>query len=213
MARSNRYRISGTDLQDTLENWDSLMNFRVRLIACGGTALTLLNIKESTKDVDLIVPEKNEYHKLIKFLKALNYRYKGNGLAHDDDPNFIYQLWCGNRVFTTDLLESPLKENNHILINKWSHIYLGALNLPDLIITKMFRGTHADREDCIAAFATGQVDAEKLLDRYSEAARYDLNPEKVLQNFVYLTEDLHEERLISDKFYQKISDHQQSWGV
>jgi hypothetical protein len=204
MVRSNRYRISGIDLLDTLENWDSLMNFRVRLIACGGTALTLLNIKESTKDIDLIVPEKNEFDKLIKFLMALNYRFKGNGLAHEDDPNFIYQLWCGNRVFTTDLLESPLKGNNHILINRWSHIYLGVLNLTDLIITKMFRGTPADREDCIAAFATGQVKADKLFERYSEAARYDLNPEKVLQNFGYLAEGLHEEQLINDKFYQKV---------
>ncbi|MGD9113486.1 MAG: hypothetical protein PVI77_14090 [Desulfobacterales bacterium] len=204
MVRSNRYMTSGIDLLDTLENWDSLMNFRVRLIACGGTALTLLNIKESTKDIDLIVPEKNEYERLMKFLKALNYRYKGNGLAHDDAPNFIYQLWCGNRVFMTDLLESPLKENNHVLIKRWSHIYLGVLNLMDLIITKMFRGTPADREDCIAAFATGQVKAEKLLERYSEAARYDLNPEKVLQNFGYLAEGLHEAQLINDKFYQEV---------
>ena len=204
MVRSDRYRLDGVDLLDTLENWNSLMNFRVRLIACGGTALTLLNIKESTKDIDLIVPEKTEYDKLIKFLKALNYRYKGNGLAHDDDPNFIYQLWCGNRVFTTDLLESPLKDKNHILIKKWSHIYLGALNLSDLIITKMFRGTQADREDCIAAFATGQVDPEKLFERYSEAARYDLNPEKVMRNFAYLAEGLHENQLINDKFYQKV---------
>jgi len=204
MVRSNRYRISGIDLLDTLENWDSLMNFRIRLIACGGTALTLLKIKESTKDIDFIVPVKNEYDKLMKFLKALNYRYKGNGLTHEDDPNFIYQFWCGNRVFTTDLLESPLMENNHILINRWSHIYLGALNLTDLIITKMFRGTPADRKDCIAVFATGQVDAEKLLERYSKAARYDLNPQKVLQNFGYLAEGLHEEQLINDKFYQKV---------
>jgi hypothetical protein len=204
MVRSTRYRISGVDLLDTLENWDSLMNFRVRLIACGGTALTLLNIKESTKDIDLIVPETSEYDKLMKFLKALNYRYKGNGLAHEDDPNFIYQFWCGNKVFTTDLLESPMKENKHILINRWTHIYLGALNLTDLIITKMFRGTPADREDCLAAFATGQVDAEKLLESYSEAARYDLNPEKVMQNFGYLAEGLLEEQLISQKFYQKV---------
>ena len=204
MIRSNKYRLSGLDLLDTLENWDSLMNFRIRLIACGGTALTLLNIKESTKDVDLIVPKRNEYDKLVKFLMALNYRYKGNGLAHDDDPNFIYQLWCGNRVFKTDLLDSPLKDNNHTLIKRWSHIYLGALNLSDLIIIKMFRGSPADREDCIAAFATGQVDAEKLLVRYSEAARYDLNPEKVLQNFGYLAEGLHANKLISDKFYQKV---------
>jgi hypothetical protein len=204
MVRSTRYRISGVDLLDTLENWDSLMNFRVRLIACGGTALTLLNIKESTKDIDLIVPETSEYDKLMKFLKALNYRYKGNGLAHEDDPNFIYQFWCGNKVFTTDLLESPMKENKHILINRWTHIYLGALNLTDLIITKMFRGTPADREDCLAAFATGQVDAEKLLESYSEAARYDLNPEKVMQNFGYLAEGLLEDQLISQKFYQKV---------
>ena len=204
MVQTTKYRISGVDLLDTLENWDSLMNFRVRLIACGGTALTLLNIKESTKDIDLIVPETSEYDKLMKFLKALNYRFKGNGLVHEDDPYFIYQFWCGNKVFTTDLLESPLKENKHILINRWTHIYLGALNLTDLIITKMFRGTPGDREDSIAAFSTGQVDAEKLLESFSEAARYDLNPEKVMQNFGYLVEGLHEERLISEKFYQKV---------
>ncbi len=64
-------------------------------------------------------------------------------------------------------------------------------------ITKMFRGTPADRADCIAAFATGQVDAEKLFERYSEAARYDLNPKKVIHNFAYLAEGLHEKQLIS----------------
>ena len=204
MARNNRYRINSIDLLDTLENWDSLMNFRVRLIACGGTALTLLNIKESTKDIDFIVPVTNEYDKLMKFLKALNYRHKGNGFAHEDDPNFIYQFWYGNKVFTTDLLESPLKANQHILIKRWSHIYLGALNLIDLIITKMFRGTPVDREDCIAVFATGQVDSEELLERYSEAARYDLNPEKALQNFAYLAVGLHEKQLIGNEFCQKV---------
>lgn len=73
MAQTNRYRIGSIDLLDTMDNWESLMNFRVHLIACGGTALTLLNIKEPTKDIDFIVPVTNEYDKLIKFLKALNY--------------------------------------------------------------------------------------------------------------------------------------------
>ena len=204
MVRTSQYRLGSAELLDTLDNWESLMNFRVHLIACGGTALTLLNIKLSTKDIDFIVPVTNEYDKLIKFLRALNYYDQGNGLAHEDDPNFIYQLWCGNKVFTTDLMESPLKENNHILIKKWPHIYLGALNLIDLIITKMFRGTPADREDCIAAFATGQVSPEELLNRYSEAARYDLNPDKMIQNFVYLAEGLQEKQLIGDEFYQKV---------
>jgi hypothetical protein len=180
------------------------MNFRVRLIACGGTALTLLYIKDSTKDIDFMVPEANEYHRLMKFLKDLNYRDQGNGLAHEDDPNFIYQFWCGNKVFTTDLLDSPLEEGKHILVKRWPHIYLGALNFIDLIITKMFRGTLVDREDCVAVFATGQINAQKLLERYSKAARYDLNPNKVMQNFVYLSERLRELQLISDEFLKRV---------
>ena len=67
MVRTSQYRLGSAELLDTLDNWESLMNFRVHLIACGGTALTLLNIKESTKDIDFIVPVTNEYDKLINF--------------------------------------------------------------------------------------------------------------------------------------------------
>lgn len=144
-----------------------------------------------------------EYDRLMKFLGDLGYEEKGGGLAHDDDPNFIYQFWCGNKVFTTDLLDSPLDPGKHILIKRWSRIYLAALNLTDLIITKMFRGTPVDRDDCIEAFATEKMNAEKLLERYSEAARYDLNRGKVMKNFVYLAEGLRELELISDEFLEK----------
>ena len=204
MGPSIKYRLSANDLLDTLDNWNSLMNFRVHLIACGGTALTLLKIKDSTRDIDFTVPMQKEYDRLMKFLRDLGYEEKGGGLAHDDDPNFIYQFWCGEKVFTTDLLDSPLDPGNHILIKRWSYIYLAALNLTDLIITKMFRGTSVDRDDCIAAFATGKVNAEKLLERYSETARYDLNPEKMMKNFAYLVEGLHELKLVSDEFLEKV---------
>jgi hypothetical protein len=204
MGPPNRYGLSDQDLLDTLDNWNSLMNFRVRLIACGGTALTLLKIKDSTKDIDFTVPVAREYERLMKFLRDLGYEEKGGGLAHDDDPNFIYQFWSGNKVFTTNLLDSPLQPGRHILIKRWSHIYLGVLNLTDLIITKMFRGTPVDRDDCVAVFATGQVKAEELLERYSVAARYDLNPEKVMRNFVYLAEGLREQELISDESLDEV---------
>jgi hypothetical protein len=204
MGPPNRYGLSDQDLLDTLDNWNSLMNFRVRLIACGGTALTLLKIKDSTKDIDFTVPVAREYERLMKFLRDLGYEEKGGGLAHDDDPNFIYQFWSGNKVFTTNLLDSPLQPGRHILIKRWSRIYLGVLNLTDLIITKMFRGTPVDRDDCVAVFATGQVKAEELLERYSVAARYDLNPEKVMRNFVYLAEGLREQELISDESLDEV---------
>ena len=83
-------------------------------------------------------------------------------------------------------------------------MYLGALNLTDLIITKMMRGTGTDVNDCIAAFATGQVNAETLFQESLEAARYDLNPDKAMKNFVQLTENLHIEGLVNDQFLERV---------
>lgn len=204
MASISPYRITSDRLLDTLDNWDRLMNFGVQLIACGGTALTLLDLKESTKDIDLVVPVVTEYEKLIKFLSTIGYSEKGGGWAHPDDPLFLYQFWCGKRVFTTELLDSPLDAGKHIVIKEWPHIYLGALNLIDLITTKMFRGTGLDVDDCITVFETGQVNAEELFERYSEAARYDLNPDKMMQNVVSFVDELALRDLVADEFVERV---------
>ena len=189
---------------ETIDNWEHLINFRVNLIGCGGTALTLLAIKDATKDIDLIVPVPRQYEKLMKFLRALGYEEKGGGFVHSDDPYFSYQFWSGNRVFTTELLNFPLDPGRNIVIKKWRHIYLGALNLQDLIITKMFRGTQLDVDDCVAAFATSEIDPEELLKRYAEAAKYDLNPEKMIQNFIVFAEALSEKGVVTRSFVEKV---------
>ncbi len=203
MVTTGKYRITSRALMQTIDNWEHLINFKVNLIGCGGTALTLLEIKESTKDIDFIVPVGKEYERLMKFLRSLGYEEKGGGLAHPDDPLFLYQFWVGSRVFTTDLLDSPLDPGKNIPIKKWKHIYLGALNLQDLIITKMFRGMQVDVDDCVAVFATSEIDPEELLKRYAEAAKYDLNPERMLQNFVAFTEALLEKGLVTHSFLEK----------
>jgi hypothetical protein len=204
MRTKTRYRFTGNDLIQTLEQWEHLLTFRVHLIACGGTALTLLGIKQSTKDADFVVPIRRECERLKAFLVKLGYSERGGGLSHSEQPFFLFQFWPGNRVFTTDLLHSPLEPERHIVLRKWRHVYLGALSLIDLIITKMMRGTGTDVNDSIAAFATGQVDAEMLLQEYLEAARYDLNPDKAMRNFVRLTQKLHTEGLVNDQFLERV---------
>jgi hypothetical protein len=205
MVKASKYRITDRELIQTIDNWEHLINFKVNLIGCGGTALTLLKIKDSTKDIDFIVPIDKEYERLMKFLRSLGYEEKGGGLAHPDDPYFLYQFWVGNRVFITDLLDSPLEPGKNIPIKKWRHIYLGAPNLQDIIITKMFRGIQVDVDDCVAAFATSEIDPEELLKRYVEAAKYDLNPEKMIQNFIIFAETLLEKGLVTHSFLKKIA--------
>lgn len=205
MVTVSKYRITGTELIQTIDNWEHLINFKVNLIGCGGTALTLLEIKDSTKDIDFIVPVNKEYERLMKFLRSLGYKEKGGGLAHPDDPYFLYQFWAGKRVHTTELLDSPLDPNKNITVKKWRHIYLGALNLQDLIITKIFRGTRVDVVDCVAAFAAYDIDPEELLKRYAEAAKYELNPEKMMQNFTIFAEALLEKGKVPHDFLDKVA--------
>ena len=203
--RNSKYRTTEIELLNTIDNWEHLIDFNVHLIGCGGTALTLLRIKESTKDIDMMVPVQKEYERLIIFLRKIGYQERGNGLVHPDDPNFLYQFWSGNRVFTTELLDSPLEPGKNIPIKKWRHIYLGALNPQDLIITKMFRGTPVDLDDSLAAFSTFEIDPGGLLERYVETARYDINPNKMIANFILFAEALVEKNIVDKDFLEKVA--------
>jgi hypothetical protein len=173
-------------LLSRLADWDSFLKKRVRLIACGGTALTLLNIKPSTKDIDFIVPDIGEHDYLVKTLDQLGYKSaSGPGLQRGDD--FVFDLFRGLRVHTTDLLESPLEAQNHILIKEFTYIYLGVLNFYDLLISKLFRGTTADMHDCLALISHKgkEIDLQIFEKRFRETASFDIAENRMIKNLEY----------------------------
>jgi len=186
-------RIDKKGLLEEIGAWDSFVGRRIRLIACGGTAMTLLGVKDSTKDVDFMVPEENEYKYLIKMLENLNYKQvTGSGWAKGG--GFVFDIFFGKRVHTTELLESPLKEGNHLPVKEFRKISIGVLNYYDLIISKLFRGLPVDFEDCLVLMKAkrGEIDLKKLKDRYKETARYDVSEDRVMKNLELFFEDLKE---------------------
>ena len=155
--------------------------------------MTLLGFKESTKDIDLIVPEPKEYEYLIRVLTSIGYRRTTeNGWRTEDI--FIFDIYRGNRVHTTELLESPLKQGNHTLAEELSRIQLSVLNDYDLIITKLFRGTAVDFEDCIALARGRQatLDLVKLKERFRKTASYALGEDRINTNLDIFLERLKE---------------------
>ena len=81
-----QYRIDKEGLLEEIGSWNGFLGRKVRLIACGGTALTLLGVKESTKDIDLLVPQVIEYDYLIRILKELGYKpITGSGWSRGGD--------------------------------------------------------------------------------------------------------------------------------
>jgi hypothetical protein len=177
------YRTDKDTLFNRLSAWNRYLKRKIRVIACGGTALTLLGVKDSTKDIDLIVPDANEYGYLVKTLQTIGYKpVTGHGWSSGDA--LIFDIFKGNFVHTTELLESPSNEGNHILIKELSFIYLGVLNDYDLIISKLFRGTQVDMDDCLAlvGYRGDAIDLGKLRTRYRETASYSISEKKVNRN-------------------------------
>jgi len=190
-----QYRIDKRTLLDTLSIWDSYLKRKVHIIACGGTALTLLNIKESTKDVDFIIPNEKEYRYLLKIIEDLGYRrITGKGWAKE--KGFIFDIYDGKTIFTTELLESPLEKGNNKPFKEFSHIYLGILNYYDLIIAKIFRYTSVDIDDCLALFNAKhkEINIEKLKERFYETSSYDISDEKNKKNSVQFLKILEREK-------------------
>jgi len=191
------YRLDKRKLLDILGQWNGFMRRKVHLIACGGTALTLMGIKPSTKDVDFIVPHESEHKYLIKILKDLGYQQKSGAGWNRKGDLFIFDLFAGKRIHTTELLESPLKPENHKLFKEFSNIYIGILNYYDLIASKLFRGTSVDFEDCLMLVKTqrDQIDIERIQGHYIELASYDISQDRLVENLESFIELLKEENL------------------
>ena len=186
------YRLNKQGLLERLSVWDGFLKRKIRLIACGGTALTLLDIKASTKDVDLIAPDGGEYRYLIEVLKDLGYA-QATGAGWERGDGFVFDIYTGKRIHTTELLNSPLEGN--IPVKEFSRIYLGVLNYGDMLISKLFRGAGVDFEDCVMLVSAkrAEVDIPAFIARFKETASYDVSEEKVTKNLEHFLKMLKKE--------------------
>ena len=175
------HRLDKNYLLETLSQWNAFLNRKVHLVACGGTAMTLLGVKASTKDVDFMVPVTREHNYLIKQLQNLGYeQVTGSGWRRKGEA-FQFDLFSGNRIHTTELLVSPLENGRHTLLKEYSHLYIAILNDYDLISSKLMRGTSVDFDDCLGLVEAhqGEIDLDKLVDHFNELVDYEVAENRV----------------------------------
>lgn len=191
------YRLNKIQLLDILREWDRFLKRKVHLIACGGTAITLLGVKHSTKDVDFMVPDEGEHAYLIKQLKMLDYKPVTAAGWRRHDEKFQFDLFRGNNIHTTELLESPLKPNKHSVLMEFSRLYIGILNYYDLISSKLMRGDIVDFDDCLMLVEAHieKIDLEKLVQHFHELVSYDISQDRIRPNIERFVELLREKGL------------------
>jgi hypothetical protein len=162
-------------LLNFLKILDDELSEKITLVAAGGTAMTLLDLKSSTVDIDFTIP--NEYK--TAFDKALA------NVPH----GFKIDAWTDGFVFSQILPDDYLEKS--IEIAQFKHILLKALNPVDIVVTKIGRLDDRDVQDIEACIKTFHISKSQIQNR-ATSVRYVGNEDAYKSNLKYILEKFFE---------------------
>jgi hypothetical protein len=164
-----------TALFDFLEAINEDLTKKITLVAAGGTAITLLDLKPSTIDIDFTIPSRDlpEFERVLK----------------NNPPGYRVDQWADGCVFCQTLPDNYIDKS--IKIKEFSHISLRALHPVDIIVTKIGRLNERDMQDietCIKNYkvSDAEIKARALLVIPTYVGReedYRYHLELVLEKF------------------------------
>ena len=160
-------------LLDFLEVLDNEMSREITVVAVGGTAMTLLDLKPSTIDIDFTISGR-DYDDFQKVLANLSHGFK-------------VDVWPDGMVFSQALPDDYLEKS--ISIANFKHMYLKALHPVDIVVTKgcKLKGRELqDIEFCIQKYKLSKRQIEERANQVQYAGNqeiYQYNLQYVLDNF------------------------------
>lgn len=168
-------RVSKTELLQVLEPFDSQLKKKIVLIAVGGTAMTLLDIKASTKDVDFNIPKHTDYKEFASLYKKIS-------------PGVKIDFWESNMVFS-EVLPNDYLEKTKRYKGDFNNIDVRILHPLDIICSKISRSNEADMEDiseCIKKFKITKKQLMARAKQYGSVGNEDVfhvNLRLIIENF------------------------------
>jgi len=159
----NEKEINANKLYEFLESIEKFIEKKVKFYALGGTALTILQIKPSTLDIDINIHSKAEYEYICKIFRQIGFK-KSSNLRFITQEGLAFDLFHGNHILGTQLLDDALKRSKFIKF--FGNIELYTLSLEDIIISKLARGDNRDFEDIKNIIK--KVNLKELIKRYKE---------------------------------------------
>lgn len=143
--------IAKDDLLDWLKEIDKKLTKKIILIAVGGTALTLLGLKPSTRDIDFCIQDKDSaiFKKLTKNAK------------------FKVDIFTDGFIFSEQLPDDYIEKSGKIS-SGLKNIDLRTLSLVDVILTKAARYNERDEEDIATIVKANKINKHELKNRFKE---------------------------------------------
>ncbi|MGI0066532.1 MAG: DUF6036 family nucleotidyltransferase [Nitrosotalea sp.] len=166
--------IDNSKLFDFLEELDKEVTRDIIIVAAGGTAMTLLQTKPSTIDVDFTIPGE-DYGEFERVLKLVSHGFK-------------VDTYKDGAVFS-QILPADYINKSKIIKTKMKNITLKALSPLDIVITKIGRLNDRDKEDiktCIRKFKITKdqvIERAKQVEYVGREENYEINLQYTLRNF------------------------------
>ena len=136
-------------LLEFLEVLNDDLTKKITLVAAGGTAMTLLDLKPSTIDIDFTIPSSD----LPEFERALK----------NNPPGFKVDQWSDGQVFCQSLPSDYLDKS--IKIREYMHLLLKALHPLDIVVTKIGRLNQRDIQDIETCIRKFKISKEEVTSR------------------------------------------------
>ena|SRR5208283_5735590 len=165
--------LARSELIEFLKEIEKELSRSITLVAVGGTALTLLRVKPSTRDLDFTIPGQ-DYQEFQRALKNTPHGFK-------------VDCWPDGMVFSQTLPDDYATKSSDI--RKLKRIKLKALSPVDIVVTKIGRLDARDKQDiqaCIKRFRLRKNQIAKRAKRVEYVGResnYQINLNHVLENF------------------------------
>ena len=158
--------LDNTKLLDFLEEIDRELSRKIVIVAVGGTAMTLVNAKPSTIDIDFTILG-NDYDEFERAKKIVQ-------------PGFRVDVFRDGAVFVTVLPDDYLEKSKSIATNL-KNIDLRALDPVDVIITKIARLDGRDAQDIESCITNFQI-TQKQIEQRAKDMNYAGNNEVFVNN-------------------------------
>ena len=158
----NTQPLTKNDLLAMIKDISNYTDKQLDFYALGGTALTLLNIKTSTLDVDINIPEK-QYTNTKELFKNVGFKQIGTHRWLTQE-GFAFDVFHDEHILGTQLLPDCLQKAKHI--HTYNTIRLYTLHPYDIIISKLARGDERDFADIHELLQHEEINYQQLINRY-----------------------------------------------
>lgn len=148
-------------IEELFKEADQQLNTTIDIYIIGGVVLLYQGLKNVTKDIDMILPNKESYDGIHKALSSLGFKPKEptetykkmeiNIILEKEDfrLDIFLQKVCKKITLTTDM------KNRALPIFKMKHLNVFLCSNEDIMIFKSITERSGDLEDCIALAKRG----------------------------------------------------------